>query len=136
VGSGRCLKGLDLLVGWAHVCCCLCVVCVAANADTDEEAPAHGPSLISIGGSAVAGAHASAAPTSGSAALNSAAGSAAAAPPQAVTVTNYQFPLAPLVLLAFVAGVVCSSFAKCMLDKREQLRRQENLIKPLLVPHN
>ncbi len=59
---------------------------------------------------------------------------AAAAPP--VTVTNYSFPLLPLVLLAFVAGVVCSTFAKCMLDKREQMRRQELLIKPLLQVQN
>jgi len=53
-----------------------------------------------------------------------------------VTVTSYSFPLLPLVLLAFVGGVVASTFAKCMLDKRAQMQRQEVLIAPLLQVQN
>jgi hypothetical protein len=53
-----------------------------------------------------------------------------------VVVTDYSFPIAPLVLLSFVAGVLLSSIAKCVIDKREQMRRQQELIKPLLVPAN
>jgi len=45
---------------------------------------------------------------------------------------DMNFPIMPLVALAFLVGVVVSTFAKFLLDKREQMRRQQDILRPLL----
>jgi len=74
-----------------------------------------------------------------SAAKNTAASAeaaAAAATAREVVVTSYPFSLVGIVLMSVTAGVILSSVAKCILDKREQMQRHEALINPLLVPRN
>jgi len=53
-----------------------------------------------------------------------------------VVVTTTPYPLVAIILAAFLAGVVVSIVAKWFIDKRDQMKRSEQLIRPLLVPHN
>jgi len=53
-----------------------------------------------------------------------------------VVVTTTPYPLVAIILTAFLAGVVVSIVAKWFVDKRDQMKRSEQLIRPLLVPHN
>jgi len=52
----------------------------------------------------------------------------------AVQSDSLAFPIVPLILVAFLSGVLVSSFARFLLDKRDQMKRQQDILKPLLVP--
>jgi hypothetical protein len=51
----------------------------------------------------------------------------------AAVVTTYTFPIGAVAFVAFMVGVLVSAFAKALLEKRAQMQRQEQLIRPLLV---
>ena len=107
---------------------------IESSADADADAPAQGPALVEVGAGAKHSAGAAAGAGAGAGAGPSDA--PASGPVREVHVTSYPFSLVGVVLMSVAAGVVLSSVAKCVLDKREQMQRHEALINPLLVPRN
>jgi len=56
--------------------------------------------------------------------------------PGTIVLSSLNFPPAALILMAFLVGVVTSTFVKFLYDKRAQMNRQEGILRPLLEVHH
>jgi len=115
-----------------------------SDTDSDEEgthsfseigAGAHALNVAAAGSSASSSTNAKSTNNAGTVAGINAVGlhsDVASAQPAAI-VTTYTFPIGVVAAVAFLVGVAVSAFAKALLEKRAQMQRQEQLIRPLLV---